>query len=445
MGGQWQALANLAARCGELVLGREAIDLFVEAQGNTPQAQYLKAAFLEQTGSLREAYDLMQSLPANVPDPASNAYSLGTAAMFLGRTNEAREQLERATRLGPQLGAAWLSLATVVDLSLEPSLADQIVAAERHITSAIPAQQAAYYYALGKSWADRGEHAEAFAAFTRGARQMKALAPYNRLADRTMADNAVRGYSADGIATIASRQTLQSARSIFVTGIPRSGTTLVEHILASHSMVTGGGEANILELLAREARGNSWSALNTYVSSKDPADTARLWDYWLDQRFPGSQRIVDKSLMTPRLIGLAAALLPEAPLIWLTRDPLDRAWSCFRTFFVASMPWSYDLEDIASFTRLEDGLLEQWQAILGNRLLVVPYEELVTTPEQWITRILTHCGLEVEPQVFAPHRSDHKVTTASVAQVRRPINRGGIEAAAPYRPYLEPFMAAYYG
>ncbi|MBO0750163.1 MAG: sulfotransferase [Porphyrobacter sp.] len=445
MGGQWRALAGVAARIGELSLAREALDLFIEALDGAPFALYQKVLLLEQSGALREAYNLMSALPLDVPNPASNAYIRGTQALYLGESEDARSQLERATDLQPQLGAAWLSLATSADLAREPELANRIVAAEAAMADVPPPQSAAYYYAKGKAHAERGEHDLAFAAFARGAAEMKSLPPYDREADRRDAEESVQGYSAPRIAEIAGKQSEPTSRSIFVTGIGRSGTTLVEQILSCHSAVGHGGEINRLFLLASEIGGHSYSALNRYVGAEGPARAAQLWHHWLDERVPGPGRVVDKTPNTTRHIGLAAALLPEAPLIWLTRDPLDRAWSCFRTFFPASIPWSYDLEDIAFFFRLEDRLLSQWREILGDRLLVVPYESLVAEPDPWIRRILAHCGLPEEPGVFAPHESKRSVTTASVMQVRRPINRDGIGSAEPYREFLKPFIAAYYG
>ena len=157
-------------------------------------------------------------------------------------------------------------------------------------------------------------------------------------------------------------------------------------------------------------------------------------------------RIIDKTTSSTRYLGLAAALLPDAPLIWMTRDPLDRAWSCYRTNFAGTaMPWSYDLQDIAAHFRIEDQLLAQWKKILGNRLLVVPYEELVTDPDAWIRRVLAHCGLGEESLVFSPHENQRPVATASMVQVRRPINRDAIGAGEPYRKFMQPFLDAYYG
>lgn len=444
MGEQWHALAHLAARNGELSLARAAMDLFVEVSGGGPVAQYEKAALLEQTGRLRQAYELMRTLPEDSPDAAANAFSRGTAALFLGEIDEARHRLTMATRLRPQSGAAWLSLAMSIRAPEAPKVADSIIAAEPQMIAAEEPQRAAYCYARGKVHAERGEHDRAFAAFARGAAIMKSLDSYDRGADRRDAEESLRGYSADTIAELRQKWLGQNARSIFVTGLPRSGTTLVEQILTSHSAVTGGGEIGRLGLLANEVGGISGEAVRRYGDAR-PGQAAELWRHWLEELFPEPGRVVDKTLSNTRQLGIAASLLPEAPIIWVTRDPLDRAWSCFRTFFITSMPWSYDLEDIAFHFRLEDRLLEDWRQLLGDRLLVVPYEALVDDPQTWIRRILAHSRLDEEPQVFTPHTTRRAVTTASVMQVRRPINRAGIGSAEPYRRYLQPFIEAYYG
>jgi hypothetical protein len=445
MGGQWQQLAYVAAGNGELTLARKAMDLLVAALGGGHAAEFQKAAFLATMGAKRDADALLRTLPETVPNPATNAYIRGISALGLGHAEEARRHLERATRMLPHSGLAWLSLAMTVDLSREPELADRLIAAGRGMTGAPQPEIAPYFYALGKTHADRGEHALAFDAYSRGARQVKSTVAYDGPADRADAARAIEGYSAERIAAVARTQREPTARTIFVMGLPRSGTTLVEQILTSHSAVGDGGEIARLMLLANEVGGVSWPALARYGDAQGAAPAARLWDHWLDELFPTPGRVIDKTVNTSRFLGLAAALLPEAPLIWMTRDPLDRAWSCFRTNFSGSaMPWSYDLQDIAAHFRLEDRLLEQWRQILGDRLLVVPYEAMVTEPAVWIRRILAHCGLAEEPQVFKPHENRRPVPTASMMQVRRPIHREGIGAAEPYRSFLDPFLEAYY-
>jgi hypothetical protein len=198
-------------------------------------------------------------------------------------------------------------------------------------------------------------------------------------------------------------------------------------------------------LLAAEVQGNTGQALAQHVASKGTGHAARLWNHWMAERFPAPGRVIDKTIATTRHIGLVASLLPDAPLIWLTRDPLDRAWSCYRTFFPVGQPWTFDQHDIAHHFRLEDMLLARWQDLLGDRLLVVPHEGLASDPDPWIRRILAHCGLAEEPACFAPQDNRRLITTASTSQVRRPINRDGIGSAEPYRAHLAPFLEAYAG
>jgi tetratricopeptide (TPR) repeat protein len=446
MGGQWRSLAELAASLGELNLFHRALDLLVEQTGGNNAAKYQKVGLLAELGEWQKAYELLCTLPQDVPDLAGNAYGRGAALVNLGQPAEAREYLDRAIDMRPELGLPWLVLTMSADLVREPNLADRIIAAEPGIAKDVPAQYAPYCYALGNAHAVRGEHALAFAAFARGSALTSAAIGFDRAADRREAAEAIRGYTAPRIGAIAREQREPTGRTIFVTGLPRSGTTLVQQILTGHSLVSDGAETNRLSLLAREVGGPSCSALERYGAAMGTAPAARLWHHWLDEMFPGAERVVDKTVTTSRYLGLAASLLPEAPLIWLTRDPLDRAWSCFRTNFLGgAMPWSYDLEDIAFHFRLEDELLARWHELLGGRLLVVPYEGLVEDSSGWIRRILAHCGLPEEPQTFAPHENPLHVGTASMMQVRRPINRDAIGSAQPYREFLGPFIDAYYG
>jgi hypothetical protein len=333
----------------------------------------------------------------------------------------------------------------LVDFAEHPDVAERLLARQQAMLGAPAPERALYDYALGKAHIDLGEHASAFAAVARAAGETKTLFPYDRADDRRDAMEGLTGYDASRIAAIARQQTERTGRSIFVMGLPRSGTTLVEQILTSHSTVTGGGEINLLRFVVHELGGVSYPAVGAHVQHVGARSIAALWHHLVDERFPRSHRVVDKTLDTTRKLGLVASLLPEAPLIWLKRDPLDCAWSCFRSSFMQGLRWSNDLADMAFNFRLEDQILAHWQGVLGDRLMVVPYEELATQPEPWIRRILAHCGLSEEKSVFAPHENRRAVTTSSVMQVRRPIGRQSIGSATPYRAFLKPFIDAYYG
>lgn len=444
LGPQWRQLSELMRVSGELTLAHRCMDAFVAAAGKSPQALYAKVVLLTQSGRLPEAYDLLSTLPDNVPDAGGHAYVLGNIAMTLGRVDDARAHLEKALDHRPGWGPAWLTLATMVNM--KDPIGERLIAEDGAAQSQGPADLARYYYGLGKLHADRRDPAASFAAYERGAKLLRGETPYSRNGNAANAQQAMTGYSGDFLERMRARQTRDTSRPIFVTGLPRSGTTLVEHILASHSAVQDGGELNIVQHLAVAVGGVSGDALGTYLSKGGTLDAlADLYLHLLSERFGSEGRVVDKTIDVSRCMGLIASALPDAPLIWMRRDPLDSAWSCFRTFFIHGVAWSYSLEDIAHHFQLEDRLMAFWKERLGDRLLVVPYAELVDAPEEWTRRLLSHCGLEEEAAVHAPHKTERVVATASSLQVRRPINRDGLGVAEPYRPFLQPFLDAYEG
>lgn len=444
IGSHWSSISHLMQVSGELTLARRAIDSLISEAGGSPQSLYAKVVLLTQSGRLAEAHDLLSTLPEDVPDRAGRAYVLGNTALTLGRIDEAREQLSVAVRERPGWGPAWLSLATAGDLAGDP-LGERMLAdgpaAERHA----PAELARYCYALGKLHADRGDTDASFAAYARGARLLRSQTPYSLKGNTANAEAAMTGFPPGFIEQLNQRQSTATGRPIFVTGLPRSGTTLVEQILASHSTVIDGGELNIIQHVAVAVGGVSGEALERYLAGGGSLEAmADLYLHLVNERFGATGRVVDKTIDISRCLGLVAAILPDAPLIWMRRDPLDSALSCFRTFFIHGVAWSYDLVDIAHHFKLEDMLLAFWKARLGDRLLVAPYAELVEEPELWTRRLLDHCGLSDEAAVHAPHKTQRVVATASALQVRSPINRKGLNIAEPYRAQMKPFIDAYF-
>lgn len=445
IGKEWLQICELMRVSGELSLAHRAMDAFVSSMGNSPQALYSRVVLLTQSGRIGEAHDLLASLPGGVPDPAGRAYVLGNTAATLGRFDEAREQLERAVRLRPGWGAAWLTLASIVDFRNDSALADTMLSQEKAAATLGNLELGSLCYALGKAHADRGDTQAAFAAFERGAKLFHGKFPYTRANDDANANEAMRGWSADLIARANAGISNDTSRPIFVTGLPRSGTTLIEQILTSHSMVSDGGELNIAQHLPVRVGGTSGEAMARWIDGGGATnDLATLYLHLLAERCPPPGRVIDKTIDASRFIGAIASALPDAPLVWMRRDPMDCAWSCYRTYFVGGVAWSYSLTDIAHHFLLEDRLLAFWQDVLGHRLLVVPYSDLVDAPEDWTRRLLSHCHLSEEPGVFRFHETERAVATASAMQVRRPINRSGMGVAEPYAQQMRPFAQAYF-
>ncbi len=186
----------------------------------------------------------------------------------------------------------------------------------------------------------------------------------------------------------------------------------------------------------------------TYQNRSDSADPwgdiARDYQRMIGMRFHDAEGlIVDKTLTQSHMMGLLLHTLPQANVLWLRRNPRDVALSCFRSFFTSAIPWSWSFADIGRFFRIEDRLYEHWADQFPERILTVPYEELVHDPGTWIPRILAHVGLEMEQQVLAFHETKRSVRTASVQQVRAPISTDRIGHAMPYAKFMGAFEEAY--
>ncbi len=386
---------------------------------------------------------MMQTIPSDIPDAAGHAYILGSMSVNLGEISVAQGHLQAALEANPLLGQAMLSLAASEKMSVGNEIGDQIVAAEMSMATAPVLEQAHYQYGLGKVLFDRKNCDGAFSAFAKGAAQVAATRPYDRAEDVQNSKACKAGYSREVISDIVSQITVQTSRPIFVTGLPRSGTTLIEQILVSHSTVAGGEELGKLPIVERDIGGPGSDLLVQSVERQSANALAELYLHLASERFGGSSHFVDKSLNASRHMGIIASILPEAPIVWLRRNPLDCAWSAFRTYFLRGLDWSWNLETIAKHFILEDELHAHWASLLGDRILTIQYEDFVTDPEVGIRRLLAHCRLSEEPAVFSPHKTKRAVTTASVVQVRQPINKSAIDAAGPYRKHLQPFIDAY--
>lgn len=439
----WRTLVAPLMDYGELGLAREAMAQYVRASGHAPAALFEQAVNFAQTAQPELALANLGKLPGDVPDRAGNAYLRGTLALNLGDFDAAEAALLAAADARPGSGQVWQTLSSIGSMRTRVAAAERILAAERSMADAPATERRPYLYALGKTLADLDEPARAYAAYAAGAALIAGSRPYDDAADRQAAVRATLGWSRETVGAVAGSIATPTHLPIRVTGLPRSGSTLVEQILVSHSAIGDGDELMRFGIVVRDIGGADHPTLARWLRTRGPDAAVDLYLHLAAERFGAGRRFVDKTLDGSRQLGLYAALLPRTPLIWMRRDPLDNAWSCLRTYFAVGLAWSWTQETIAAHFRLEDALLARWRDILGDRLLVLDYEQLVGNPATAIPQLLAHCGLPVEPQVFAPERTRRLVTTNSVAQVRKPINRGAVESAAPYRAYLQPFIDSY--
>jgi tetratricopeptide (TPR) repeat protein len=442
LGAQWFSVAHVLVSTGEVALAISAAERGAEEGGGSDEARFQLAHILSIVGRQEDAIAIASEIPPGKLNSVERDHFLGTCALETGDFELARGAFNRVVANWRGSGVTWLSLAALPPVD-DAALLDELNAARPTIMPTSTDSRARWHYAKGTVLDRLGRSDEAFAAFAAGAELVRADRPFDPDADRREAELLAAEFDRAAIDRIAGKVGIGTNRPILVTGLPRSGTTLVEQILTSHSNVAGGDELPFGSILARDVGGKTLSKLEHFVSAHGVEQLSRLFVHLGNERYGEGGHFVDKSLAASRELGLLASALPEARIVWLRRDPVDCAWSCFRTFFSRGIEWSWSLTDIAAHFQAEDMLHSHWARVLGDRVLTLSYEELTADPAGLTRQILDHVGLDAEPAMDRVHRSRRSVTTASLAQVRQPIYRSSVGAADRYRAHLQPFIEAY--
>jgi len=448
-GDHWRNVEGVANRIGEIDFGLEAARRYAATEPRTLDRVLHYCFALASRGRIEASLREVDQIPAAHQQHPAILQLRGQLAARVGEFERAGELARRTIVLAPQMGQYWLDLSLVHKFAPGDSELARMEELAPLMRRAPGNSLAAFFYALGKARHDCGDYDRAFAVYGEGAAMMRA--PFDAAAMERFVRDLLHDFTREGLARLTPSG-CDSDRAIFVIGLPRSGTTLVEQILASHSAVADGEEVNLFSNALIPAGdfslrgGLDYQRRNT---GPDPwGEIARDYLAMLDQRFgprTGSGgRIVDKTLNHSRLLGFILHALPRSKVIWMRRDPEDTAISCFRSHFgTGTIPWSCSLADIAWHFRLEDAIHAHWSGLYPDRILTVPYETLVNEPQPWITRILAHAGLEIESAPFTPHLQKRSVLTASIAQVREPITASSVGAAGKYRAHLQPFRDHY--
>lgn len=448
LGRTWGSISRLALKLGEIDAALEAARRYAgESPGEIgPKLEYIQTLAL--FGRSEEAEAEALALTTHHPGHPAAWHILGTCRAQRGSAETASEDFRRAIDLAgssPAAATPWLGLSAMKRFKADDPDLKQLETRVGANQATPPGElNAQLLYALGKAYDDCGRPEAAFAAYAEGAsivRRGRAQAPGT--AD-SFVDAVQSSFTREGLDALPSGPSL-SDRPIFVIGSPRSGTTLVEQILAGHDSVSGGGELNLFKSAAIPVGGFSYDAL-ARASAGNPdvlRGVANAYLRMLDERFVGDGRVVDKTLNHSRYLGLIHKTFPQARVVWMRRTPAATAWSCFRTWFGQGMGWTWDLADIGHYLRHEDRLFEHWMSVLGDVVLPVSYEDLVSDPEREVGRILDHVSLAPQDGLLDFHKSGRSVATASFAQVRRPVYRTSESAWRSYESEMAPFFAAY--
>ncbi len=391
--------------------------------------------------SLRILADLVVEFPAN---PFGWMY-YGHELRGAGRTDEAVEAYRHSTQLFPGFGEAWFSLANLKTFRFT----DQEVATMRaQLERADLADEDRWHFefSLGNALESSGDFAGSFAHYARGNALRRAAVAYDperntRLVERTCA-LFTREFLAERSGSGAA-----SAEPIFIVGLPRSGSTLLEQVLASHPQVEGTRELPDIPGFAREL--GAWDAQPRYpqsVARLTRDELAALGERYLRQTRPhrllGRPRFIDKMGNNFLDVGLIHLVLPNARIIDARRAPLACCFSNFKQHFQSGVWFSYGLADLGSYYRDYVRLMAHFDTVLPGRIHRVDYERLVADLEGEVRRLLDYCGLPFEAQCLRFHETRRVVQTASSEQVRRPLYTAGVDEWRNFEPWLGPLKAA---
>jgi tetratricopeptide (TPR) repeat protein len=360
------------------------------------------------------------------PSDPQALYNWATCLIALGRLREAEDLLTQVIALAPEDYDAYYNRSTLRRQTAEHNHVAQLrLALER--PGLTPPAAVALGYALAKELEDLGHHPESFAALHRAAQGRRRLLSYRVADDVAAMEEIARQFDANygrraNTAGSHARPTADAvARPIFIVGLPRSGTTLVDRILSSHSQVESRGESSDLAAAVMQAAGpvGDKFALIRRVATLDPESVGANYL----ARLPASGRayVIDKTPINFLYLGLIAAALPRARIIHVRREAADVCYAMYKTLFRMAYPFSYDLGDLGRYYRAYAQLMQHWRNVLPTRFIEVDYEHLVADQDAVTRKLLEACGLPWEAQVLNFHDNPSPSLTASAAQVRQPI------------------------
>ncbi|HFD92567.1 MAG TPA: tetratricopeptide repeat protein [Gammaproteobacteria bacterium] len=435
---------------------------------------------LHECGRLDEAEDAFRKALSFDPHNPVVLNNLGNTLQFLGRLDEAARCYRRAMESDPRHAMACSNLGFVElsqgnrkaaiahfrqALALDPRLTEahlHLARAIRHTahdedmrkmetlaqTAGLSDEQKMHlHFALGKSYDDLAQYDQAFEHYLRANRLKRnsiryresyTLASIRKIMD-TFDEALFRKYRNSGH---------HDDTPIFIVGMPRSGSTLTEQILACHPDVVGAGELPDLgHLLQREALENAaqGAGFPDYVAGFQERDFRRLGAEYLRlirKRAPNARHITDKMPHNFLFIGMIRLILPQARIIHCRRDPVDTCLSIFKQYFGGSHLYAYDLVELGNFYRQYEDLMRHWQRVLPGHVLDFDYEDLVADQEAQTRRLLDFCGLPWNDACLSFHESERAVWTSSVSQVRRPLYKDSIQRWRHYRRHLGPLLDA---
>jgi thioredoxin-like negative regulator of GroEL len=429
--------AEMLMYCGQIAEAILALKGINQDARNDLATTKRLCALYTQLGRHEEAYGCALRVKAFDPEQINHLYLLASAAIAMGKIDEAETLLDKIVRKAPQEGDIYYNRAGLRKQTAERNHVRQIRESLGKTSKTDP-RYAPLCYALGKELEDLGEQDEAFSCFANGAAARKARLSY-RVADEVdAATHIVNTFSAQWWENTPAGD--DAASPVFILGLPRSGTTLVDRITSAHSQVSSLGEVNDF---AYGVMREGFLAKNKFdlIERTARADMHNLGSqYWRSLRGYGEAGpyLIDKTPANYLYLGLIAKALPKARIIHVRRHPLASGYAMFKTLFRMGYPFSYALDDIGHYYLAYHRLMAHWRGLFGERILDIQYENLVDHQEAVSREIIDHCALQWEAACLDFHRNAAPTATASATQVRQPIYRSALDLWRHHEKALQP-------
>jgi tetratricopeptide (TPR) repeat protein len=440
-------LANVYQRQGQMEKAiahyKAAIEInssYADAYGNLGNAYLVLDRLEESIEQNRRALELK-------PARFGSHNNQGVAFQALGRFEEAELAFNRALELAPKEASVHLNLANMGRFKAGDRRLPGLQKLLNEVESLDVDNQIAAHFAMGKALGDLGQYHDAFRHLLKGNALKRRTFAYDEAQRLAMFENVRTTFSPDFIkARSGGGDTSWSP--IFIVGMPRSGTTLLEQVLASHSKVFGAGELEtfkeaMAECVARHGILPAYPDLAVALSPDQIRELGELYTTRVRALAPETERIVDKMPLNFIFVGLIHMALPNARFINMRRDPLDTCVSCFSLLFTGSQPFAYDLAELGRYYRGYEAVMEHWHKVLPPGVMIdIQYEDLVDDLGGAARRVLRHCDLDWEDACRDFHDTKRAVRTASLMQVREPVYRRSIGTWRRYAEFLEPLGQA---
>lgn len=406
-----------------------------------PDAIHLLGLIRSEQDRTDEAVELIEKAIELTPNASPFHHNIAGIYRRMGRLEDAEREFRRAIELKPDYGEAYQGLAEMVTFDETDPLLGQTLQQIKNPN--IPDNVKSYFhFAAGKIYDDIGRYDNAFAHLKQG----------NKLANKEWNSAEFRQQVKDTIYVFPPSMVrdlkgtgYSSEQPVFIVGMPRSGTTLVEQILSSHSQVFGAGELNDMKFVALSAMQGSdiRQKYPNCVPGIRPSLYERLGKEYIDRITPlldgvDYKRVVDKHPLNFQFVGLIMQMYPNARVIHTIRHPLDTCLSCFFQNFTKGQHYSFDLVKLAHFYNDYRRVMEHWESIYPDRILRVEYEDTIADQEAQTRRLLDFCGLDFEEACLSFHKTKREVKTASFLQVRKPLYNSSTNRWKNYSRHLKP-------